>query len=194
MWTEVGRLVLLQLFLTELLCAEGKRLCPRKRSRISAAERNAAGDRRPPTACPDAPRWLDFYARLAPGSRGLGPLGDRARPGGGRPGIGRRAAEHVFKYGSALQEKMTRWWWEVEAQQSFSVFGAAVSDLQTQPCVLRSSRTLRQSHQSSLTPTQTTNTTQRSVICVYCGGGKKSSNKQVFLKEGRHRGSNYSTY
>ncbi|CAG11572.1 unnamed protein product [Tetraodon nigroviridis] len=29
MWTEVGRLVLLQLFLTELRCAEGKRLFPR---------------------------------------------------------------------------------------------------------------------------------------------------------------------
>lgn len=72
MWTDVGRLVLLQLFLTELLCAEGKELF---HGGGLASSLSAAGDRGLPTVCPDAPRWVAFYARLTPGPRGSGRRG-----------------------------------------------------------------------------------------------------------------------
>ncbi|TWW58222.1 Low-density lipoprotein receptor-related protein 8 [Takifugu flavidus] len=71
MWTDVGRLVLLQLFLTELLCAEGKTLF--RGGGLASPPRR--GNRGLPTVCPDAPRWVAFYARLTPGPRGSGRQG-----------------------------------------------------------------------------------------------------------------------
>lgn len=171
MWTDVGRLVLLQLFLTELLCAEGKTLFPRRRTRISAAERNAAGGSGSADGLPWCAALGGFLRTARTWTAGLGPQGDRTRSGGGSPDGGKSAAEHVFKYRSALKEKMI-WWKEVEAQLGFRCLRL---QFRTAKVSRVSKKQTWQSHQTLMTRTQI-NRKKCDFCFVCCGGGKKNGN------------------
>lgn len=112
--------MLLQLFLTELLCAEGKTLFPGG-GLVSPPQRETRWGIGSADGLPWCAALGGFLRTAHTWTAGLGPLGDRARAGCGSPDGGKPAGEHVLKHRSALKQKMT-WWREVKAQLSFRCF------------------------------------------------------------------------
>lgn len=189
MWTEVGRLVLLQLFLTELRCAEGKRLAgsspggglaspPQRETRRGFALRRQPGLMR------RAGCIFTHDSHLDHGSRPAGrPEPDQEETVRNRGACCRTRVQMHF--GVKGENDV------VKAQLRFRLeTGFFSSSFQFKTLKLNCVSKKLQEQKLWVTPEPATHNRKKPKLCCCCGCGNKiNNNKRMFLEERAHNGS-----